>query len=148
MFVFRAIGNYLFGTSSNGEVVGVAPSTSTRIPKKVRSDVWEKYFKNTEEGICYTCGDPVRRYRAGFQCAHVVARSKGGQDIVENLRVCCQGCNLEMGTKNLYVYMKERKMNGPGKRNINKYLKAHPECARGSRIQSNDEPSNSSWFGW
>ena len=36
-----------------------------------------------------------------FHCGHVVAESKGGQTILENLRPICGSCNSSMGTENM-----------------------------------------------
>lgn len=97
------------------------------IPRKVRNEVWIKYHGQTELGICYCCGISITRYRAGWHCSHVIADSKGGQETVENLRTCCRHCNLSMGNQNLYTYMKEHDMKGPGARNIADYFRVHPE---------------------
>lgn len=74
------------------------------IPRKIREQVWIKYFGNQLEGYCYVCEVRVTKYRAGWHCSHVTPACKGGKDIVENLRVCCPGCNLSMGDMDLYEY--------------------------------------------
>lgn len=30
---------------------------------------------------------------------HIVPRSKGGKDVLENLRLCCRGCNARRGVQ-------------------------------------------------
>ena len=57
---------------------------------------------------------------------HVIAESKGGLIEVSNLRTCCAYCNHSMGNCNMYVYIKDNKLRGPGKKNVNKYLKNNP----------------------
>lgn len=84
------------------------------IPKKTRGDVWVKYNGNRDRGLCYTCGKTV--YRDGWHCSHVIARSKGGGVNVENLRVCCQHCNLSMRNKCIYDFIREKGLKGPGSR--------------------------------
>lgn len=131
MFIVRAIRTLVgfFSTSSTA----VQPNTQ-RIPPRVRNDVWEYYFGNRERGICYACNIPVQRYRAGFHCAHVVPRCKGGPNTVENLRVCCPGCNTEMGSQNLYTYIYQKELKGPGSKNIQKYFNVNPEAKSDTRI--------------
>lgn len=79
------------------------------IPKKIRDDVWIKYFNDQLEGECYVCKIRVTRYKAGWHCSHVIPACKGGKDIIENLRVCCPGCNLSMGNMNMYDYIQTLK---------------------------------------
>ena len=98
-----------------------------RIPKKVRDAVWLKYHGDALKGVCYCCGKEIERYNAGWHCSHILSDVKGGAETVENMRTCCPHCNLSMGSQNLYVYMKTHNMQGPGKENIEKYLKQHPE---------------------
>lgn len=97
-----------------------------RIPKKVRDDVWYKYHRDETYGECYCCGKFIHRYKAGWHCSHVVADVKSGPEIVENLRTCCPHCNLSMGDKNLYAYIRDKKLNGPGAKNVKAYFKQHP----------------------
>jgi 5-methylcytosine-specific restriction endonuclease McrA len=97
------------------------------IPKKVRNAVWIKYHGESLTGICYCCGKEITRYNGGWHCSHILSDVKGGEEIVENLTTCCPHCNLSMGSQNLYVYMKENNMQGPGKEHIEKYLKEHPD---------------------
>ncbi len=79
-----------------------------RIPKKLREEVWIKYNKDSETGICYCCRNIVQRRKYGWHCSHVNPVCKGGEDILSNLRVCCSDCNLKMGSQNMYEYMKKQ----------------------------------------
>ena len=97
-----------------------------RIPKHVRDNVWIKYNGNGSRGICYACGTKVNRYNAGWHCSHVISDSKGGEETVENLRTCCRHCNLSMGDQNLYAYIRDKGLTGPGSRNVKSYLNRHP----------------------
>ena len=117
-----------------GSIAGTATATAVPvkrkkdvIPKKVRDAVWVKYHGEAEAGTCYCCGKDIQRYNAGWHCSHVLSDLKGGAEIVENLRTCCPHCNLSMGSQNLYVYMKEHNMPGPGKENVEKYLATHKD---------------------
>lgn len=106
------------------------------IPKKVRDGTWMAYHGNSDIGICYCCGISIRRYNRGWHCAHVLADSKGGDEIVENMRTCCPHCNLSMGNCNLYVYIREKKLTGPGAKNMETYFKLHPEMVNDERGKS------------
>lgn len=98
-----------------------------RIPSHVRDGVWLKYHGANITGSCYCCGKIIEKYYAGWHCSHVVARDKGGQNTIENLRPCCAGCNLSMGDCNLYKYIIDKNLGGPGVKNIEKYRKVNPK---------------------
>jgi 5-methylcytosine-specific restriction endonuclease McrA len=91
------------------------------IPKDIRNSVWLKYHGSKNEGVCYCCGSSIDN-KHGWHCSHVLSRNKGGKDTVENLRTCCQHCNLSMGNCNLYVYIKKRNLKGPGSSAMDEYL--------------------------
>src|SRR5579862_8442252 len=95
------------------------------IPSALRDDVWKIYHGNKNTGKCYCCGKQIRKTHGEYHCSHVVAEVKCGETTIENLRTCCPTCNLAMGNQNLYVYMKEKDMKGPGRKNMNEYLKRH-----------------------
>ena len=101
--------------------------TKDIIPRKIRNQVWLKYHGNSNIGICYCCGITINRYNKGWHCSHVISDIKGGEEKIENLRTCCPHCNLSMGDQNLYTYMLEKSMKGPGSDNINNYFSKHPE---------------------
>ena|SRR3972149_4511755 len=110
---------------------GVTPVDPTkhkrdRIKPDVRNQVWTKYHGGNNTGICYCCNRSIQRYHAGWHCSHVLADSRGGSEKIENLRTCCRHCNLSMGDQNLYTYIREKNLNGPGSKNVNNYLEQHP----------------------
>lgn len=107
---------------------GSLPSNGPRvpIPKKIREAVWEKYYRDSDDGACYCCGTDINRLNRGWHCAHVVAYVKGGRNEVNNLRTCCPKCNLSMGDQNLYVYIQVKGLTGPGSQSVKKYLEKHP----------------------
>jgi hypothetical protein len=74
---------------------------------ELKKQCWD-YWIGEEIGKtnCLCCSKyPV--YQASFTAGHVEARSKGGDNIKENIRPICQGCNNGMGTTNMNDYMKE-----------------------------------------
>lgn len=97
------------------------------LPKKnltpqIRSSVWLHYFGNSNTGGCYCCGKLIKRYK-GWHCSHVIAKAKGGSNTLENLRPCCAHCNLSMGNQNMYAYIQNKNLKGPGAKNVNFYFK-------------------------
>ena len=102
-------------------------SKKERIPTYIRDSVWETYHNKNTKGKCYCCNISVNRYHAGWHCSHVMADTKGGLNTIENLRVCCAGCNLSMGDQNMYAYIRDKKLKGAGSKNIEKYFKSHPK---------------------
>jgi 5-methylcytosine-specific restriction endonuclease McrA len=98
----------------------------TPIPPKVRNEIWIKYHKESLTGICYCCGNKIHRYNGGWHCSHVIASTKLGPDTIDNLRTCCRTCNLSMGDQNLYAYIKEKKLGGPGCKNVGRHFKQNP----------------------
>ena len=77
----------------------------SKIPKSVRDEVWRRDCTRAADGQltmsarCCCCGNVVDK--DCFHCAHVVSAFRGGGDHIDNLKVCCPGCNLSMGTRNL-----------------------------------------------
>jgi len=98
-----------------------------RIPPEIRKATWMKYHGIKTQGICYCCGKKIERDNAGWHCSHVISDVKGGQPKIDNLRTCCQHCNLSMGNQNLYVYILNKKLKGPGSQAAQKYLQYHPD---------------------
>jgi 5-methylcytosine-specific restriction endonuclease McrA len=76
--------------------------STERITKKLRKELWKRHFGDKREGTCFCCDDPIEEdnYHAG----HVVARVKGGDTKIDNLRPICQSCNKDMLIENLDEY--------------------------------------------
>ena len=103
-----------------------APKGSGRkpIPREIRYAVWTQYHQDHEEGICYCCGTAIRH--RGWHCAHVISDAKGGSTTVDNLRPTCQHCNLSMGDQNLYAYICQKRLSGPGRRHAEAHFAQYP----------------------
>ena len=80
------------------------------IPKTIKSMVWNKYI-GKEKGIgeCYVCNEDVDSKH--FELGHIFAKSKGGEDTVDNLRPVCSLCNKSIGTKDMDEFKKQYKLN-------------------------------------
>lgn len=73
------------------------------ITKTLRVRVWNTYIGQKNGTFECLCGGTVSQLN--FEVAHVIPRSKGGLDTVENLRPLCSSCNRSMGTKNLNQFI-------------------------------------------
>ena len=67
--------------------------------------VWN-YHIGRERGItvCHVCNINIID-QASFHCGHVIAKSRGGQNTVDNLRPICQSCNSSMGTMDMNEFI-------------------------------------------
>ena len=50
-------------------------------------------------GCCEYCHSQARFSTQSFSIEHVIPRSQGGQDTLDNLALACQGCNNQKYTK-------------------------------------------------
>lgn len=114
----RDLANYLSEEPKEIEEPKFKPLT-----KKTRIEVWQTYFKTSDEGECYCCSYKLNI--KNWHCSHVIARDKKGTDEIENLRVCCPSCNLSMGNQNLYAYVEKTKLVGMASKNKRKYFVRH-----------------------
>jgi len=80
------------------------------IPSAIRNLVWSTYISSESRiGKCFCCGvEPITC--ANFDCGHVIARCRGGQATVENLRPICGNCNGSMHTQNMFEFMAKHGM--------------------------------------
>lgn len=120
---------------AKNEVVEVKKKKQA-IPKKIRDSVWIKYHGNSDEGVCYCCSEKVRRYKAGWCASHVMSENMGGEISVDNLRVGCLHCNLSMGNQNLYAYIRDKKLKGPGSKNVDAYFRKNPSQINSKRTNN------------
>mmetsp|Transcript_3762 Transcript_3762/g.5663 ORF Transcript_3762/g.5663 Transcript_3762/m.5663 type:complete len:391 (+) Transcript_3762:730-1902(+) len=74
------------------------------IPAAVKNAVWDRWNGRLGFAPCFCCRRQEIRM-SSFHCGHVVARSRGGSDSVENLRPICQACNSSMGSCNMAVFI-------------------------------------------
>lgn len=70
------------------------------------SQLWNRYFDPSEsKGICLCCRRETIFFTT-FHKGHIIPRSFGGKEELDNLRPICSPCNLSMGAINMKVYMK------------------------------------------
>ncbi len=55
---------------------------------------------------CHYCGRDFKLYPYLKKTAdHIVPRSKGGTDRLDNIVICCRDCNKEKGNKDYQTYV-------------------------------------------
>lgn len=77
------------------------------ISRKRRED-YKKHKKKLygqQEGKCNTCESPLLWHAVTID--HILARSKGGTDEIENLQILCFGCNNLKGSRSQEYLLKE-----------------------------------------
>ena len=73
----------------------------------------------TGEKVCAYCGSACD----SLQWEHIIPRSLGGADTIDNMVLACRGCNLAKGARDLFEwYGKERQYEIP-RLALGKYLK-------------------------
>ena len=78
-----------------------------KIPKHIKTLVWNKYIgADIASADCVSCRT-VKISNRSFHCGHVIADSKGGDMTINNLRPICEACNGSMGTKSMNEFTKE-----------------------------------------
>jgi hypothetical protein len=75
----------------------------------VRSRVWRNAYtlpngKCYIENNCYCCG--VLITFENWHAGHIVAQSKGGSNLPENIRPVCASCNLSMGAMDMREFVR------------------------------------------
>jgi hypothetical protein len=82
-------------------------SNKSSLPSAVRNCVWNTYIGiELKQGLCFCCKiEPITF--GNFECGHIVARSNGGNDTIQNLRPVCGLCNKSMGTMNMESFMEK-----------------------------------------
>lgn len=91
------------------------------IPQAIRKLVWFKYVGcNKPSAKCYCCNvTPITFF--DFECGHVIAKSKGGENTVENLRPICGLCNRSMGNQHMTEFQSEHGL--LNKKSVFSYIK-------------------------
>jgi len=80
---------------------------SKTISKALKTKVWHKYI-GKELGIhkCLCCNN-IDINQLDFECGHILAKTNGGKNIIENLRPICGICNKSMGTTHMFEFMEQ-----------------------------------------
>jgi hypothetical protein len=74
------------------------------IPKILKDLCWKKWIgESVAKNKCLCC-EINEITMSSFQCGHVISEVEGGKLSIENLRPICVGCNLSMGTENMFSF--------------------------------------------
>lgn len=90
-----------------GQVIKkLVKSRKKSIPKKIKSDSWNKYIgEDKGQGDCFCCGETINS--KSFHAGHIISEHNGGEIIVDNIIPVCSGCNLSMGKKNMVEFIQD-----------------------------------------
>lgn len=81
----------------------------TPIVEKQRLQVWLNVNMVRRRTTCFCCRQvSMDLFSSDWHSGHVLAEANGGTNTLENLRPICSGCNQDMSTKEMYVYMKDK----------------------------------------
>jgi 5-methylcytosine-specific restriction endonuclease McrA len=75
---------------------GIAPVNAKSGITPMHIKIWDRCG-----GVCHYCGDPMMRMpneRKSFTLDHVVPRSRGGSNLLNNLVGSCAECNQDKGS--------------------------------------------------
>lgn len=73
------------------------------IPIGIKNQTWTTYIGKVFETDCPICDINIINV-FNYECAHVIAQSKGGQHTVDNLRPICSPCNKRMNNNDFYEW--------------------------------------------
>ncbi len=80
-------------------------NTNENIIKKLRLNIWYKYFNTKTKGIC-SCCEIGEINNSNFNIGHIIPISKGGTDGIENLIPICHNCYPNIGDYTIEEYKK------------------------------------------
>ncbi len=78
-----------------------------KIPKNIRSLVWNKYIGSDITAAKCMCCREEKVTLNNWHCGHVIAEARGGDSTINNLRPICAPCNSSMGTKSMNEFTEE-----------------------------------------
>ena len=83
------------------------PRPNPSVPRNIKELIWNKYIgEDIIKHRCCCCKIRIIK-NTNFHAGHIIAKSKGGKNTVDNLRPICQDCNLGMGATNMIDYIKQ-----------------------------------------
>lgn len=82
----------------------------SKIDSKIKFEVWIRDFGNKFIGNCFICQQKLTLIPGVYgtpSCSHIIAESKNGPTIKDNLLFLCVSCNSKCGTKNMQEFIKD-----------------------------------------
>jgi hypothetical protein len=77
---------------------------SSSIPSSTRKQVWKVYNGNVGSAGCFVCNSMITAL--DYECGHIIPRSKGGENIIDNLLPICGTCNKAMSDTHLFEHVR------------------------------------------
>ena len=71
------------------------------IPLALKRNVWHKWIGEDIGKVACLCCKLTNITQMSFSCGHIIAESKGGLLILDNLKPICVSCNSSMSTQNM-----------------------------------------------
>lgn len=78
---------------------------TTYIPKIVKDKVWVTYIGENFKSPCPSC-NLYEITALHFYIGHIIPKCRGGNDTIDNLRPICDTCNLSIGNKNMFDFLR------------------------------------------
>lgn len=78
---------------------------SSSIPSSTRKQVWKVYNGNVGSSVCFVCNATINALE--YECGHIIPRSKGGENKVDNLLPICGTCNKAMSDTHLFEHVRQ-----------------------------------------
>lgn len=106
-YIFDWVKNIIKNESGEEIIAKRKTRKKKNIPKVLKDQVWDKYIGETIGKAKCLCCKNNNITQKNFDAGHIIAESKNGKNAIENLRPICKQCNLSMGNKNMYDFIKE-----------------------------------------
>jgi len=81
---------------------------SKEIPREMLAEVWKAQFGSSGQGSCLRCKVALDVF--SWEAAYLVAHSRGGKKVADNLRPVCHPCNKTMGDANMLEFRQTKDM--------------------------------------
>jgi hypothetical protein len=86
--------------------------TISPVVEKQRLEVWLNANMVRRRTMCFCCRQvQMDMLSSDWHVGHIIAEAHGGSKTLDNLRPICSGCNQDMSTKEMYLYMREKYSN-------------------------------------
>lgn len=91
--------------------IQVVKKRKKNIKLSLKRQVWCKYVGREKGMTKCMCCKIIDIDKDSFVCGHIIAESKGGETVVNNLKPICSSCNSSMGNENMDDFIEKYKLN-------------------------------------
>ena len=89
------------------EIKTKKPNFRIKLPQKVRIDSWNTYIGEDIGSVLCICCNVSKITQTTFHAGHIIPKSKGGSNTIDNIMPICPQCNGSMMTQNMEEYIKK-----------------------------------------